>query len=30
VYEQIELPVLAPTLAMTLTGVPFNQGQRAL
>ena len=24
VYEQIELPVLAPTLAMTLAGVPFN------
>ena len=26
VYEQIELPVLAPTLAMTLSGVPFNTG----
>ena len=24
VYEQIELAVIAPTLAMTLTGVPFN------
>ena len=24
VYEQIELPVIAPTLAMTLAGVPFN------
>jgi DNA polymerase I-like protein with 3'-5' exonuclease and polymerase domains len=24
VYEEIELPVIAPTLAMTLTGVPFN------
>ena len=24
VYEQIELPVIAPTLAMTLSGVPFN------
>ena len=23
-YEQIELPVIAPTLAMTLAGVPFN------
>ncbi|MEI8373464.1 MAG: DNA polymerase A family protein [Planctomycetota bacterium] len=24
VYAKIELPVIAPTLAMTLTGVPFN------
>ena len=24
VYEEIELPVIAPTLAMTLAGVPFN------
>ena len=24
VYAQIELPVIAPTLAMTLAGVPFN------
>jgi DNA polymerase I-like protein with 3'-5' exonuclease and polymerase domains len=24
VYEQIELPVIMPTLAMTLAGVPFN------
>jgi DNA polymerase-1 len=24
VYAQIELPVIAPTLAMTLVGVPFN------
>ena len=26
VYEQIELPVIAPTLAATLAGVPFNTG----
>jgi DNA polymerase I-like protein with 3'-5' exonuclease and polymerase domains len=26
VYEQIELPVIVPTLAMTLAGVPFNAG----
>ena len=25
VYEEIELPVIAPTLAMTLVGLPVNQ-----